>query len=105
MWTGSLNFIVYHKTESKLKSFENAYFIDVADELYIREARHIQGEYVLQASDLLEGVNFSDKIAMGSYPLDIQSTDMNNNGYVVFDFDRLSWRHTEKTNNSSCCKR
>jgi len=76
--------------QSKLKSFENAYFIDVADELYIREARHIQGEYVLQASDLLEGVNFSDKIAMGSYPLDIQSTDMKNNGYVVLAPDQYS---------------
>ena len=76
--------------QSKLKSFENAYFIDVADELYIREARHVQGEYVLQASDLLEGVNFPDKIAMGSYPLDIQSTDMNNNGYVVLSPDQYS---------------
>lgn len=76
--------------KNKLKSFENAYFIDTADELYIREARHIQGEYVLQASDLLEGVNFSDKIAMGSYPLDIQSTSMDNNGYVVLVPDQYS---------------
>jgi len=76
--------------QSKLNAFKNAYFIDVADDLYIREARHIQGEYVLQASDLLEGVNFPDKIAMGSYPLDIQSTDMNNNGYVVLSPDQYS---------------
>ena len=76
--------------QNRLKSFENAYFIDVADELYIREARHIQGEYTLEASDLLEGVNFPDKIAMGSYPLDIQSTDMNNNGYVVLAPDQYS---------------
>ncbi len=80
----------FNHLQSKLKSFENAYFIDVADELYIREARHIQGEYILQASDLLEGVNFNDKIAMGSYPLDIQSTDMDNNGYVVLAPDQYS---------------
>ncbi len=76
--------------KNKLNSFANAYFIDTADELYIREARHIQGEYVLQASDLLEGVNFDDKIAMGSYPLDIQSTNMKNNGYVVLAPDQYS---------------
>lgn len=80
----------FYHLQSKLKSFENAYFIDAADELYIREARHIQGEYVLQASDLLEGVNFYDKIAMGSYPLDIQSTNMKNNGYVVLAPDQYS---------------
>ena len=44
----------------------------------------------MQASDLLEGVNFSDKIAMGSYPLDIQSTNMDNNGYVVLAPDQYS---------------
>jgi len=80
----------FNHLKNKLKSFENAYFIGVANELYIREARHIQGEYVLQASDLLEGVNFQDKIAMGSYPLDIQSTNMKNNGYVVLSPDQYS---------------
>ena len=82
------NAFEYLKT--KLKAFENAYFIDTADELYIRETRHIQGEYVLKASDLLEGVNFKDKIAMGSYPLDIQSTNMENNGYVVLAPEQYS---------------
>lgn len=82
------NAFEYLKT--KLKAFENAYFIGTADELYIREARHIQGEYVLQASDLLEGVNFEDKIAMASYPLDIQSTNMENNGYVVLAPEQYS---------------
>lgn len=82
------NAFEYLKT--KLKAFENAYFIGTADELYIRETRHIQGEYVLQASDLLEGVNFEDKIAMASYPLDIQSTNMENNGYVVLAPEQYS---------------
>ena len=80
----------FNHLKNRLKSFQNAYFIGVANDLYIREARHIQGEYVLQASDLLEGVNFSDKIAMGSYPLDIQSTSMENNGYVVLCPDQYS---------------
>lgn len=66
-----------------LPSFKNAYLIDVADDLYIRETRHIQGEYVLQASDLLANTNFYDKIALGAYPLDIQATAKSNTGYVI----------------------
>ena len=52
----------FEHLKRKLNSFANAYFINTADELYIREARHIQGEYVLQASDLLEGVNFAIRL-------------------------------------------
>lgn len=73
-----------------LKSFENAYLAGVADELYIRETRHIQGEYLLKGTDLLEEVNFYDKIAMGSYSVDIQSTQMDNNGFVVFNPSQYS---------------
>src|SRR5574344_810797 len=50
----------------KLKSFKNAYLDGVADELYIRETRHIEGEYVLKATDILGNVNFTDKIALAS---------------------------------------
>jgi len=73
-----------------LKSFENAYLAGVAEELYIRETRHIQGEYLLKGTDLLEEVNFYDKIAMGSYSVDIQSTQMGNNGFVVFNPSQYS---------------
>lgn len=77
------NIVKYFKEELKLKSFENAEFVGVADELYIRETRHIQGEYVLKVTDLLDNVNFYDKIALGSYPIDIQSNNKNNVGYVI----------------------
>jgi len=66
-----------------LSSFANAKLVGVADELYIRETRHIQGEYVLQVTDILDNVNFYDKVALGSYPIDIQSTNKNNTGYII----------------------
>lgn len=75
------NILEYLKT--KLNSFKDSYVIGVADELYVRESRHIIGEYMLTANDLLENRNFPDKIAMGAYPIDIQSTNVNNNGYVI----------------------
>lgn len=66
-----------------LKAFENAEFDGTAEQLYIRETRHIRGEYTLQLLDLLEGKNFKTKIAMGSYPVDIQASSRGNKGYVV----------------------
>jgi len=75
------NVIKYFK--EILPSFRNAYLVGVADELYIRETKHIQGEYVLQATDLLANTNFYDKIALGAYPMDIQATANSNTGYVI----------------------
>ena len=66
-----------------LTSFKDAYLIGVADDLYIRETRHIKGEYILTASDVLGNRNFSDKIALSSYPVDIQATAKTNTGYVI----------------------
>ena len=38
---------------------------------------------MLQATELLEGVIFEDRIASGSYPIDIQSTTVKDNGFVI----------------------
>lgn len=75
------NILKYLKT--KLNSFANAEIAGVADELYIRETRHIKGEYTVDVSELLEGVVFEDAIAAGSYPVDIQTTSVNDSGYVI----------------------
>lgn len=46
----------------------------LAPELYVRETRHLIGEYRLTMADLLEQQSHPDDIAFGSYPVDIQST-------------------------------
>lgn len=46
----------------------------LAPELYVRETRHLIGEYRLTMADLLEQQTHPDDIAFGSYPVDIQST-------------------------------
>ena len=66
-----------------LPSFKDAYLVGVADELYIRESRHIVGEYTLLATDVIGNRNFTDKIAMSSYPVDIQATSKSNTGYII----------------------
>lgn len=53
--------------------FENAYLAKTAQELYIRESRHIKGLKTLTVDDVLESRFYPDGIALGSYPVDLQS--------------------------------
>jgi len=75
-------FIVRFMREN-LPGFERAFLVATAPELYVRETRHLNGLYRLTIDDLLEHRNFWDKIALGSYPVDIQATAMDDWGAVV----------------------
>ncbi len=55
----------------------------VAPELYVRESRHIWGEYRLTLDDVLENRDFDDRIAFGSYPVDMQPTDPGIPGIII----------------------
>lgn len=54
-----------------------------APELYVRETRHMLGEYRLSMIDVLENRDQWDRIAFGSYPVDIQRTSPSDNGAVM----------------------
>ena len=54
-----------------------------AHELYIRQSRNIYGLYRLSINDVLENRDFKDRIAMGSYPVDIQATSQSFRGDVI----------------------
>ena len=54
--------------------FENAELDGTAQELYIRESRHIEGEYKLTAEDVFENRYHENGIAYGSYPVDLQAS-------------------------------
>ncbi|NLX90299.1 MAG: FAD-dependent oxidoreductase [Firmicutes bacterium] len=66
-----------------LPGFKGAFLAGTAPELYVRETRHLQGLYRLTIDDVLEHRNFWDKIALGSYPVDVQATAMDDWGAVV----------------------
>lgn len=68
---------------AKAPGFEKSYLMGAADKLYIRESRHIKGEYQLTIDDVLESKNFPDKIAVGSYPVDVQAASKEETGYVI----------------------
>jgi ribulose 1,5-bisphosphate synthetase/thiazole synthase len=54
-----------------------------APELYVRETRHMVGEYRLSMVDVLDNRDQWDRIAFGSYNVDIQSTSYQDRGTIV----------------------
>lgn len=67
----------------KFPGFEKAQFAGTAEQLYVRETRHIQGEYRLTITDVLENRDQWDRIGHGSYPVDVQPTNPANSGNVI----------------------
>lgn len=67
---------------------ENVELADTADTLYVRESRHIVGEYSLKLDDVLENRNFEDTIAIGSYPVDVPPNGDRLVGIILGNPDR-----------------
>ena len=55
----------------------------LAPELYVRESRHIMAEYRLTIDDVLENRDFTDRIAFGSYPVDMQPSGPGLPGVII----------------------
>ena len=69
---------IYQQIPELLKFFknyvpgcENAYIIEIAPTLGVRESRRIMGDYVLTGEDVVSGRRFGDAVAMGAYHIDI----------------------------------
>ncbi|MGH8104147.1 MAG: FAD-dependent oxidoreductase, partial [bacterium] len=67
---------------SHLPGFEKAMWLDDVSHLYFRESRYIRAEYQLKLSDVLENRDFSDAVAVGSYPVDHQSYSPHDPGII-----------------------
>lgn len=61
-----------------------------APELYVRETRHTIGEYRLHILDVLENRDHWDRIAFGSYEVDIQNSSAAGDGTVVGKTDQYA---------------
>lgn len=68
---------------ANMGGFEQADLGEFPTSLYIRESRHIIGEYILTVHDVLENRIFPDAIAFGSYPIDVQASSAVEHGFVV----------------------
>ncbi|KHO61733.1 thiamine biosynthesis protein [Thermoanaerobacter sp. YS13] len=65
-----------------IPGFEKIELDGIAPELYIRETRHINGLYTLGINDVIFNKDFEDRIAIGSYPIDIQPTSPHSYGHI-----------------------
>lgn len=68
--------------------FENAELVDTASQLYVRESRHILGEYQLTLDDVMENRWFDDTVAIGSYPVDVPPNAKRTVGIIIGAPDR-----------------
>ncbi len=60
--------------QKNIPGMQNITLLKTAPELYVRESRHFDTLYRVTVDDVLEHRNFEDKIALGSYPVDLQGT-------------------------------
>ena len=65
-----------------MPGFENAYVIDYAPMLGVRETRRIVGRYQLTQQDIEQGRRFPDAIASNFFPIDIHGPQSNPGGYA-----------------------
>lgn len=63
--------------------FSDCQLVGTADDLYVRESRHITCEYNLTIDDVLENRWQDDVICVTSYPVDVQPTKTQTYGTVV----------------------
>ncbi|MFR6289943.1 MAG: FAD-dependent oxidoreductase [Peptococcaceae bacterium] len=82
-----LEYIVPYLQENFI-GFANAELVGTAEQLYVRESRHILGEYQLTLDDVLENRNFEDVIALGSYPVDVPPNEQRTVGIILGNPDR-----------------
>lgn len=54
----------------QIPGFENAYALDIAPQIGIRETRRIVGEYMLTADDVLGCARFDDSMGVNGWPLE-----------------------------------
>lgn len=58
-----------------MPGFEHAHLAGTGVQIGVRESRHVLGEYVLTADDVIHGRKFDDVIARGYFPIDIHNLE------------------------------
>jgi len=57
--------------QQEVPGFENAFLIDTAPQVGVRETRRAQADYMVTGQDILKGARFNDAVARGCYGIDI----------------------------------
>ena len=56
---------------ARVPGFENAYLLEIAPQLGIRETRRLVGEYLLSGDDVIACASFADSIGVNGWPLEL----------------------------------
>jgi hypothetical protein len=62
--------------------FARARFAGAADDLYVRQTRHIEAHCRLTIDDVLDHITSEEDVAIGGYPLDVQTLQPTDTGFV-----------------------
>ncbi|WP_440446616.1 FAD-dependent oxidoreductase [Paenibacillus elgii] len=77
--------LVVDYMKKNFKEFADLELAGTAPELYVRETRHMKGIYRLTITDVLDNRDQWDRIAFGSYKVDIQSTNYQDRGAIMLN--------------------
>jgi len=75
---------VFEFIKSVTPGFENAYIVEIAPQIGIRETRRVVGEYMLSESDILECASFPDSIGVNGWPVEAHVS-----GNVALKFPKI----------------
>ena len=73
--------------EHDFPAFRNAYLVNVASAIGVRESRKLKGEHILTADELIACTMFDDAIALGNYDIDIHNPSGEGNSHRYFEKD------------------
>ena len=70
--------------KENVPGFENAYLLDIASQMGVRETRRIIGDYVITKDDVINGTRKADAIAKAVAQIDIHGSDDTSHGKKFF---------------------
>lgn len=76
--------ILLHFFRENIPGFEDAYLLDVASQMGVRETRRIVGDYTITREDVLNGTSKPDAIAKAVAQIDIHGSDDKSHGKKFF---------------------
>lgn len=65
-----------------IPGYERATLGSVAEELYVRETRHLQAMHIVTFDEALDNLVTDQAVAAGNYPMDVQVLTPNDTGFV-----------------------
>ena len=80
--------------------FDNAYIVEIAPQIGIRETRRIVGDYVLTERDILGCRDFEDPIGVNGWPVEAHIK-----GDVKFVFAPQARAASTRSPTGSCCRK